>query len=339
MPPYAATAPPLHVSSQLAKIIGYWDDSSPTPLVHQLHPDGNIRRRYADTLSDARAESWRGEWAVVDATGAERWWYVTIVPARRAGSDTELFFLANDITGQKADREELDRISRERIAEEVERGRSRSRQISTAQETERLRIARDLHDGIGQKLTALKFGLESINLPEDSSVFPTVVRLRDLAKEIILSIRVATFNLSPPELSDYGLVVALEKLCRELSRLTGERILFENDGFTARLPPDREVNIYRIVQEAVNNAIKYARANYILVRLSPGDDLFSITVTDDGEGFAPEDQVEEVPQSGGGLGMRHMASRVEDLNGRMFVRSDPETGTKITINLPIEEKL
>lgn len=327
---------PIHLSRQFTQLLGLAGQPGRRPLAELLHPDENVREGYAAAINDARAGRWTGEWTVADRGGARHQLLVTLIPARRPGSQAEIFLLATDVTAQRADQADLRRINRERLEEEVERGRTRSRQITEAQERERLRIARNLHDGIGQQLTGLKFSLEALRAPpEDDAGRQRIEQLRALTRDIILSVRTATFNLSPPELTDYGLVAALEKMCGELSRLTGQRILLENDGFDRRLDPAREINLYRVVQEAVNNAIKYAGANYVLVRLSAGRELFSITVTDDGAGFETGPDAERPPADGTGLGLASIRSRVEDIGGRLFLRSDPETGTKLTINVPL----
>ncbi|MEL7163045.1 MAG: sensor histidine kinase, partial [Bacteroidota bacterium] len=216
---------------------------------------------------------------------------------------------------------------------EIARGKQRSRQIVETQEKERLRVARDLHDGIGQKLTALKFSLESLRPDKPDQSRERIAQLRKLSKEIILGVRLATFNLSPPELMDYGLAPALEKMARELSRLTGESIVFRNETEDLRLDGTAEINLYRTVQEAVNNAIKYARANYILVTLSAGPQLLSLTVDDDGDGFDREDLRDKT--DGSGMGLSFMEERIGNLNGRIFLRSSPEGGTRISINVPL----
>ena len=157
--------------------------------------------------------------------------------------------------------------------------------------------------------------------------------LKELSKELILGVRLATFNLTPPELIDYGLAVALEKMARELSRLTGERIVFVNKDYSVRLDHTGEINLYRTVQEAVNNAIKYARANYILVTLSTGDHLLSITIDDDGVGFERNDIKERT--DGSGMGLSFMEERIKTLRGRLFMTSTTEGGTRITLNAPL----
>lgn len=323
----------LYLSRKFRKVLGLRDNPKERLLPELLHPEEGRQTYFANLVNTARAATWQGEWMVLDATGMEHWLEVALIPARQRGSATELFLLASEVTERKRARQALDGLNQERLLEEVERGKQRSRQITDAQEKERLRIARDLHDGIGQQLTSLKFSLESLRPETPERNAEKIPQLRELSKEIIRSVRTATFNLAPPELTDYGLVAALEKMATELSRLTGERIVFQNKGFSNRLDPTAEINLYRIIQEAVNNAIKYAGANYILIALSCGKSLLSITIDDDGDGFDPDELAEEA--NGGGHGLTNMEDRIHDINGRIFLRSDPESGTRITINVPI----
>ena len=331
----------VQLSRKLRRLLGLDAPAAGRHLPELLHPDPVRRAALAGVLAEARATEWQGEVEVVDADGETRYLQLTLVPARRMGLDTELFALASDVTEQRETRGALDALNAARLAEEVERGRTRSRQILEVQEKERLRVARDLHDGIGQQLTALKFGLEGLRFGEEGSrEAERLEQLRGLCKDLIRGVRMATFNLSPPELDDYGLAPALEKMARELSRLTGERIVFRVEGPPPpRLPSTTEVNLYRVTQEAVNNAIKYARANYILVTLSAGERLLSISVDDDGDGFdaAGFDAADaHAPGDGTGLGLSFMRERVADLGGRLFVRSEAGGGTRVTINAPIE---
>ncbi len=134
-----------------------------------------------------------------------------------------------------------------------------SSKIIENQENEQNRIAREIHDGIGQMLTGLKFSLESIDLDDKEKSVQKIEYLKKLSLDIIKGVRTATFNLMPPELSDHGIVSSLSKLTQELSKLTGKNIHFYNKtGFDKRLDSLIEINIYRLSQEAINNAIKYA---------------------------------------------------------------------------------
>lgn len=324
----------LHLSRKFAKILGVPEGSEARGyLTDYLHSDEDRQSYFSELIAGTRSGNWQGEWQIKTRNGQLHWLEIFLISARHTHGETEVFLLASDITGRKNAREELDALNQNRLAEEIERGELRTRQIVEAQEKERLRVARDLHDGIGQKLTALKFSLESVRPDHPERLLEKVRQLKELSKELILGVRLATFNLTPPELMDYGLAVALEKMARELSRLTGERIVFVNQDFFLRLDPTMEINLYRTVQEAVNNAIKYARANYILVTLSAGEHLLSITIDDDGTGFKREHINERT--DGSGLGMSFMEERIKSLNGRLFMSSTPDGGTRITLNAPL----
>lgn len=324
----------IHLSRKFAKILDVPEGSEARGyLTDYLHSDEDRQSYFSELIAGTRSGNWQGEWQIRSRDGQFHWLEISLISARHTHGDTEVFLLASDITGRKNAREELDALNQNRLAEEIERGELRTRQIVEAQEKERLRVARDLHDGIGQKLTALKFSLESVRPDHPERLLEKVGQLKELSKELILGVRLATFNLTPPELMDYGLAVALEKMARELSRLTGERIVFVNQDFFLRLDPTTEINLYRTVQEAVNNAIKYARANYILVTLSAGEHLLSITIDDDGTGFEREHINERT--DGSGLGMSFMEERIKSLNGRLFMSSTPDGGTRITLNAPL----
>ena len=143
----------------------------------------------------------------------------------------------------------------------------------------------------------------------------------------------ATFNLTPPELTDHGIASALQTLTSKLAKLTGKNILFENSSdFDIRLDSLTEINLYRISQEAVNNAIKYAESNYILVRINHSNDILSISIMDDGKGF---DQKKSSGKQRKGMGLVFMEERIKYIDGRLFINSEKENGTKITINTPI----
>ncbi|MBB4079161.1 signal transduction histidine kinase [Lewinella aquimaris] len=323
----------IHLSKKFRDLLDPEASVANRPFAQVLNRNEGRQIRMAELLRNVTVTPWRGEWQLTDRAGAVRYLEMSILPARRAGAEVDLFVLATDVTENRMARDALSTLTEQQITKEKERVLQRAQQTTEAQEKERLRVARDLHDGVGQNLTALKFSLESMKLDDPERSRADLDRLKELAGEIIRGVRMATFNLRPPELSDYGLAATLERMARELSRLTGERVVFENDNFSAKLSPAAELNLYRITQEAVNNAIKYAGANYILVTLSAGEELVSITVDDDGRGFDPETVKSRT--DGSGLGLASMEDRIAQLRGRLFIRSSPETGTRITINVPL----
>ena len=156
--------------------------------------------------------------------------------------------------------------------------------------------------------------------------------LKNMLSELIKEVRAVTFSLTPPELQDYGVVPALQKLAQQLSALTGRKIIFENrTGFKGRFDNLVETNLYRVVQEGVNNALKYANSSYILISLSHSEEKLSIVIDDDGEGFDPA----EIQKKGEefGLGLYFMKERISYIEGRIFITSRKGKGTRITINL------
>ncbi|MEO0528223.1 MAG: ATP-binding protein, partial [Bacteroidota bacterium] len=137
-----------------------------------------------------------------------------------------------------------------------------------------------------------------------------------------------------PELSDHGIFPALQKMTVELSKLTGKTILFENKAHeNIRFDSLAETNIYRVTQEAVNNAIKYASANYILVTINYNDGILSVVIDDDGQGFDPS-VLDKAPKnnSEGGMGLFFMKERISYIDGRLFIHSENGKGTRVTIN-------
>ena len=134
-------------------------------------------------------------------------------------------------------------------------------------------------------------------------------------------------------MTDYGIAPALSKLASELSRLTNHQITFVNKTeFNQRLNSTQEINAYRVAQEATNNAIKYAQANYIIISLSHSKNMLSITIDDDGKGFPKK---AESNVKSGGMGMTFMKERMSYIDGRLFINSSSEKGTRITLNIPI----
>ncbi|UZO80024.1 ATP-binding protein [Aquimarina sp. ERC-38] len=270
----------------------------------------------------------------------ELWLDISILSIYKKKGTTERLLLCSDITTQVVAQEELEvlRAKEYKVKEELQR--LTVSQIVEAQEEERKRIAKEIHDSIGQMLTALKFNIEAINLKNPDKATVRIEGLKKLAKDLIKGIRVATFNLTPPELTDYGIVAALDKMVLELRKLTGKEIVITNNTTKEfRFGTLVETNLYRITQEAVNNAIKYAEAEVIMVTINHSDELLSITIQDDGKGFDLE-SVPKVPKNNaeGGMGLFFMKERINYIEGRIFIKSKPGKGTKITLNYPIQKE-
>ena len=183
-------------------------------------------------------------------------------------------------------------------------------------------------------LTALKFNLDALDPSQPDKVQAKLEKLQGLTTKLIQGVRMVTFNLTPPELSDYGIATGLARMAAELSKLTNSNTLFENlSNFSDRLDTVVETNLYRITQEAVNNAVKYAQSNFILIRISHSEKMLSIVIDDDGVGFDPDEVVHK--NDGSGMGLSFMRERMQFIEGRMFIHSEIGEGTRITLNVPL----
>jgi signal transduction histidine kinase len=214
------------------------------------------------------------------------------------------------------------------------RFRGLARSVWNVQEAERRRLARDLHDGIGQTLTALKQQLDVVEqsasaLPD----FPEAARgrLRDaaeLAAQALHETRELSRLLRPQILDDLGLEPALRWLTRTFSERTGVALEVDLVNVDGRFQPDLETLAYRIVQEGLNNVAKHAGASrgQVLARREGGE--LELVVADDGRGFDPQ------APDGDGSGLRGMRDRVELFGGRIDIGSRPGKGTRIVARVP-----
>ena len=300
-----------------------------------LSSNENEQLLIEDLISKHKKTGWQGEVKATIKGDIGIWLEMSIVPYRPTEERSELLIIASEITDRKVAQIEIERLTEESFEEKISQQKIISSKIIENQEKEQNRIAKDVHDGIGQMLTGLKYNLESINMNDIEKTTLKIEHLKELTTNIIKGVRTATFNLTPPELSDHGIVPAITKLTHELGRLTGKEILFYNKtGFNERLDSLVEINIYRIVQEAINNAIKYADSSHILVSLSHSKNILSIVIDDDGQGFEPS-KVKKVKNGDGGMGMTFMKERIKYIEGRLFLNSELGKGTRVTLNIPI----
>jgi len=225
----------------------------------------------------------------------------------------------------------------ERLSESEKRFRRISRGVLRLQEEERRRISRDLHDGIGQSLTALKIALELLeretgsDLPERSA---RVTSARELAELCLAEVRQLSHVLRPQMLDELGLVPTLRWLFRTVQERTGLAIEFLSEGSEARVDSDTETLVYRLVQEALTNVVKHAGAASATVRLSRGEDRVTVRVEDHGKGF-DADGVVAAREEDRGFGVRAMRDRVQSFNGRFSLASSHAGGTVVEAEIPL----
>ncbi|MCA1636137.1 MAG: PAS domain S-box protein, partial [Acidobacteria bacterium] len=223
----------------------------------------------------------------------------------------------------------------ERIQTERERARL-LRQIVRAQEDERRRIARDIHDQLGQQMTALRLNLDALEegCGENVELHRKLEQAKTIAERLDADVDFLAWELRPIALDDIGLAEALSKFVREWSKHSGVEAQFHTTGMDKeRLPPETETNLYRITQEALNNTMKYARARRVDVLLERRDHQVVLIVEDDGVGFDPAK--EAVADGDKGMGLIGMRERAVLAGGSLEIESMPKKGTTIFARVPV----
>ncbi|HLX31731.1 MAG TPA: GAF domain-containing sensor histidine kinase [Gaiellaceae bacterium] len=223
--------------------------------------------------------------------------------------------------------------SRAAVAVELRQrvARDALQRVVSAQEAERRRLARELHDETGQALTSILLGLRGLEEPKDEEALRTAVtEVRDLVRSTLQDVRRLAVELRPKALDDFGLVAALERLTESFAEQTGIAVEFvPNLPGEERLPAEIETALYRIVQESLTNVVKHARAKNVSIVLTRKPASVSIVVEDDGVGFEPG------RETGDGIGLIGMRERVGLLGGRVTVESRPGAGTTFVAEVPL----
>lgn len=216
--------------------------------------------------------------------------------------------------------------------------RLRATQIINAQEDERKRIARELHDETSQVLTSLLISLaileESITTQEARD---RITETRMLAHRTLRAIRNLSIDLRPSALDDLGLLPALRWYIKEYQQKFLIDVSFQATGFKNRLPAEMETALYRIVQEALTNIAKHAQAHHVTILLEEDANTVSAAITDDGKGFDVE-LMSKIPVSGQerGWGLVGMYERAHLLDGTLSIHSQLDEGTTVQTRIPID---
>jgi len=204
------------------------------------------------------------------------------------------------------------------------------RRAVQAQEVERRRLARELHDETGQALTSILLGLGAVERAETTDeAHAAAAELRTLVVETLQDVRRLAVELRPSALDDFGLEPALRRLGQSVREAGGLDVQVETMLGGERLAPDVETAVYRIVQEALTNVIKHANAARASIVVTRKPDGVLVMIEDDGRGFDP------AASRDGGLGLLGMRERVELLDGTLQVEAEPGQGTTLIITLPM----
>jgi len=204
--------------------------------------------------------------------------------------------------------------------------RASMRRVLSAQEAERRRIAQELHDQIGQNLTAVVLELKRLQGHVTADWADTLADAQELARESLGELRRISYELRPAALDDLGLRSALESLATAVARRADIDVALEVAPDLPPLPADVELAVYRIAQEALTNAVRHSGCTRLRVRLSAEDDAVYLRVADDGRGLG------ELPRSGGGV--RGMRERALMIGGRLVLGVSDEGGVEVELSIP-----
>jgi two-component system sensor histidine kinase UhpB len=225
--------------------------------------------------------------------------------------------------------------------DELERDQAQLRQLATqvidAQEGERKRIARELHDDTAQVLFAQLLRLTGLKSSPHTELRHTAEQLETLTVEAIEGVRRLALELRPPALDDLGLREALGDLVQRFAENTSIDAHLDTSELRVRLEPEVELVLYRVAQEALTNVMKHSRATSVSIVVDRTDDQVNLAIDDDGVGFDPS-LVGVRDESGLGLGLFGMEERVALVGGKLAIRQLAPSGTRVIATIPIGSK-
>jgi signal transduction histidine kinase len=211
--------------------------------------------------------------------------------------------------------------------------------VQSAQEDERRRVARELHDDLGQRLAALKLNMQVFEQELHRDTPSTLARLHGLVGDVdqmIAEVRRISYNLRPLALDDYGLSVAMEMLCKEFERVYKVPTNLRMNGAAGDLHDEQlDIALYRMAQGALSNVARHAAAHAVDVSMSREDGHVILSVEDDGRGFDLA-SLRKRRDVYSGLGLIGMRERSEMLGGTFSIKSEPEHGTRILVRIPVK---
>jgi PAS domain S-box-containing protein len=252
-----------------------------------------------------------------------------------------LLSLKSSVTFNDADRDTLqalgdycgsalERIHAEQALHEL------PQRIIQAQESERRRVARELHDGVNQALASIKFRIQTAEqqiLRGDAKWAESCKKSKEMLDSALEQVRRLSRNLRPGELDDFGLLPAIRSACQDFRERTGLQVELHASDLEERLPSVLELSFYRIFQEALMNIEKHSRANSVSVTFLHDGPHITLEIKDDGQGIAPKNGAHR-----NGLGLLHMRERINLVGGSFTIETNPGEGVRLRIQAPITNK-
>ncbi|MCS6862427.1 MAG: PAS domain-containing protein, partial [Abditibacteriales bacterium] len=299
---------------------------NPWSWTDAIHPGDRLRIAESIKRFDQEGQ-FDEEFRIVRPDGAVRWVRARAFALRDETGDVyRIVGVAQDVTERKQTEDALKQMTYQL--------QTLSRRLLEAQEVERRRIARELHDELGQSLTAVKIILQTAQ--RLANVEPLAGWLDEginVVSRTLQQVRDLSLDLRPSILDDLGLVAALRWYVDRTAQRTGLIIRFVADPVNGRLPPDVETASFRVAQEALTNVARHAHAKKVTVKVRQRDGELHLTISDDGIGFDVEAAQQRAAQ-GESLGLLGMQERVSLVGGRLTIQSTPQGGTTVQVVVP-----
>jgi PAS domain S-box-containing protein len=219
------------------------------------------------------------------------------------------------------------------ITDRVEAERKIIATILSTEDKERSRISKELHDSVGQTLSAISLHLDSLTKHRDLSTaeMDKIKNIENLLKEAIAESRSVSHNLMPPALTDLGFTFAVENLLNSLTGVGETKFSFHSNETEVKIAKEIEFTLFRITQEAINNIIKYAEATEATIQYLVFDDLISLSIEDNGKGFDMN-----IAKKNHNFGLNSMKNRAASVGGELTIDASPGKGTGIHVNIPLK---
>jgi PAS domain S-box-containing protein len=281
-------------------------------------------KRCLETYTQAfdRREPFEMEYRLRRNDGEYRWIFDYGVPRFNSdGSFAGYIGSASDMTDQKMAQEALEKVSG---------------QLIEAQERERRRLARELHDDICQRLAMLSLKIEKVTKGAGrgpSSLADQLEQIWQQCSNLTVDVQALSHELHPSILDNLGLATAVKSFCREVAEQGGVAVEFVGKNMPDSLPHEVSLALFRVVQEALHNAVRYSGQKHFEVRLQEISGELELEVSDQGVGFDAQNA-----KNGGGLGLVSMAERIHQVNGTFNIDSQPNVGTRIRARVPLAPK-
>ena len=309
------------VGAQAVSMLGYpiEDWYHPGFWTTRLHPADRERAiRDSKRLSEI-FDNYELEYRMIAKDGREVWFHSLVTVIHKNGHPKTIRGFSIDVTARRQTEAELRDLSGRLIA---------------AQEEERSRVARELHDGLNQRMALLSIELEQLGpeIEKPRALRHRVQKLQEQVQEISADIHRLSYKLHPSKLDHLGLASAIQSLCKELTDTGKLRVDLQQKGLRSDIPKDVTLCVFRIAQEALRNCSRHSGAHSAQVLLHQTSGAILLSVSDNGCGFDPESELVKK-----GLGFISMKERLRLVNGKLQIFSQPMRGTRIEALVPLKQ--